>query len=706
MKIESDLLTLLEANPYQTYKTKELARALTVPSAQYQRFKRLVRNLIAEGKVIKYKKGRIGLGKRTSEIIGRLDVKTQGYGFLMRDDSDEDIFINHLNIGTAFNGDLVRVRLFAHTNGKSVEGKVIEVIKRARKNIVGTFQAGKNWGIVVPDDTRIQRDIYIPRDKSQNAASGQKVVVHLSDWEDEHLNPEGEIVEILGKPETPGVDIISIAKSYDLATDFSKEIKNEIKRLPRAITKTEIRRRKDLRDELCFTIDPADSKDFDDAVSLNILENGNYQLGVHIADVSHYVKYNTALDREARQRGTSIYLVDRVIPMLPEIVSNELCCLKPDEDKLCFSVIIELTASGEVVKYEIMESIVHSHRRFTYQEAQQLIEKPKKDKAYSLTLINMYELSKKLINKREQRGGLDFSSTEVKIQLDDQGKPVKIEKEIQLDSHRIIEELMVLANNIIASHIAFELKQRTGITLPFIYRIHEKPNQEKLTDFSRFTTALGLDFPLKKKVTPRMFQQLLRTIKGSDKQILVEDVMIRSMMKAKYDVKNIGHFGLALKNYCHFTSPIRRYPDLMCHRLLKDYLSNPNQIKITRSELTKICQLATEREILAQEAERASIKVKQVEFIEQHVGETFDGIISGVMPFGIFVELTENLIEGLVHITNLPDDYYIHDEQRHCLFGKNKGNIYQLGNHVKVNVLQVNREAKVIDFELSEDGHI
>lgn len=702
MNYEKKIIALLTSDTYRTYKQKELARILKISKSEYVDFKRDVKKLVSEGKVMKFKRGRIGLKRRTREVIGRLQVKTQGYGFVVQENGNRDVFISHLNMGTAMNGDIVKVTLFAETGGRSLEGRVTEVVERHRKSIVGIYQESRSWGIVVPDELKIQRDIYVPKEMSHNAQSGQKVVVKLLDWNDEHLNPEGEIVEILGFPNEPGVDIKSIAKSFDLDLHFPKRIENEAQALDDKIPQEEIVRRLDLRGELCFTIDPADSKDFDDAVSLKRLNNGNYQLGVHIADVSYYVTDGSVFDKEALRRGTSVYMLNNVIPMLPEKLSNELCSLRPNEDRLCFSVLMELTPVADKVRYEIKETIINSKRRFSYQEVQKIIEKPKLDKKFGKTLQEMYQLSKYLIEKRERRGGLDFESHEVNIQLDENWKPVKIERVERLDSHRIVEEFMILANTTIAAHVAKKLNRDEENELPYPYRVHEKPGGDKLKDYIKFTRAMGLDFPSQKKVTPKLFQNFLAGIKGDEKEVLVSEITVRTMMKAKYDVNNIGHFGLALKNYCHFTSPIRRYPDLIGHRLLKMYLSENDATKINKKKIVKICEKSTEREIVAQEAERASIRAKKLEYLEQFIGDEFEGIISGVVSFGIFVELIDTLIEGLVHITNLPDDYYIHDENQFRLYGQHSGRVYQVGDHVRVQVVQVNREAKIIDFELVE----
>jgi len=703
MNIESKILQILKKDPYLTYKPKQLARMLNIGSNQYPQFKNKLKQMVVDGKILKYRRGRLGIGSKITEVIGKLHVKTQGYGFLVSEDKETDIFISQSNMGTAFHGDIVKVMLFARpSEGKSHEGKVIEVIQRARKNIVGTFQQGKYWGIVVPDELKIQRDFYIAPENTLNAKTGQKVVIHLMEWEDEHTNPIGKVVEILGDPEKPGVDIESVARSFDLPARFSGRALAEAKKMSVEIPATEIAKRRDWRSELTFTIDPVDSKDFDDAVSLKVLENNNYLLGVHIADVSHYVKPGSHLDNDSQQRGTSVYLVDRVLPMLPERISNEICCLKPNEDKLSFSVFIELTRSGDVVDYEIHKTIIHSDRRFTYEEVQDIIDGKKKDKKFGPTILQMLELSRKLIEKRKARGSLDFASQEVRFRLDSKGRPIAIEKVMPLDSHRIVEEFMVLANSIVAGHIAKRLKQQTGANLPFPYRIHERPSEEKLKDFTKFARALGLKFVPGKRVKPQLFQQLQQSIKGTQIQVLVEEVMIRTMMKARYSTKNLGHFGLALKHYCHFTSPIRRYPDLVAHRLLKHYLDDPKSQPIKRRALEKICDHATEQEVKAMEAERASIKVKQLEFMKDKIGETFQGIISGVTSFGIFVKLTDYLIEGMVHITELGDDYYIYEETKHRLIGQYKGQIYQLGDPVVVMVVLVNAEERIIDFQLVE----
>ncbi|NOZ61502.1 MAG: ribonuclease R [Calditrichaeota bacterium] len=702
MSIEDQLIQLFEKYPERYYKPKQLGKILKIDDRQYPAFKRKLKKLAEQGIITRHKKGKIGQGLRSYEVEGILHVKTQGYGFLITDDDKADIFISQKNMGMAFHGDRVRALLFARLRGKNQEGKVVEVLQRAHNNFVGTFRQGKYWGTVVPDNLKIHRTLYIAPEKQNGAQDGQKVVAQLLEWTDERQNPTGEIVEILGRPGDPGIDVLSIARSFDLPDIFPKKIIKEAEAIPDEIPQSEIKRRLDWRKELTFTIDPVDSKDFDDAISLKILDNGHYLLGVHIADVSYYVAPETELDRESRNRSTSVYLVDRVIPMFPERLSNEICSLKQGVDRLTFSVLIEMAKDGSVIKYDIQQSIIDSDRRFTYEEIQDLIDGKITDAKFQGTILEMFRLSKKLIQKRQERGSLDFGSHEVRIKLDDEGKPVDIVRVYQLDSHRLIEEFMVLANSIVARHVDKILKEKTGFDLPFPYRVHEKPGGEKLKDFRRFLKALGINFKSTSRVTPRMFQDLQQSLEGNERKLLVEEIMVRSMMKAKYTTKNEGHFGLALKYYTHFTSPIRRYPDLMVHRLLKQYLKDANKIPLPAEKLEKICSHATDMEIRAMEVERASVKTKQLEFMQDKVGQTFQGIISGVTSFGIFVELSDYLIEGLVHITTLDDDYYNFDEARYLLFGAYQGKTYQLGDPVTVKVLLVNPEEKIIDFELVE----
>ncbi|MFQ5603752.1 MAG: ribonuclease R [bacterium] len=703
--MKKDPLNQIEAflskSPLRTYKAKELAKQIGINKKHYPEFRQALRNLAEQGKIARYKHSRYGFIKKATIIEGELHVKTQGYGFLITEEGQDDVFISQKNMGTALHKDLVRVLLFARTSGQSPEGRVVEVVKRARNQIVGTYKKSKKFGFVIPDDMKITRDIYINEGDDLKAQSGQKVVVKIANWQDERLNPEGEVTEILGFPGEPGVDVISVVKAFDLPVLFPKAVEKDANLIPDTIPADEIARRLDLRESVCLTIDPEDAKDFDDAVSIKLLDNGHFELGVHIADVSYYVKENSVLDKEALKRGTSIYLVDRVIPMLPEKLSNQLCSLRPNEDRLTMSCIMEVNSKGIVVSYRIHESVIHSKRRFSYVEVQDIIENKKSRDALSKEIQQLYALSKILIKRRGKLGSLDFDLPEVKVQLDDTGMPIAINKQPRLDSHRLVEECMLLANQTVTEHVAINLKKEQR-KRPFIYRIHEEPDSVKMDDFRKFVHALGHPLEPHKKVSAKLLNKFLASLKGKPEEIIVQELMLRTLMKAKYATKNVGHFGLAFAHYTHFTSPIRRYPDLAVHRLLKKYQSpcDDDTLKKISRKLEIIAKLSSEREIVALEAERESIKLKKVEYMQRHLGDEFEAVISGVMSFGIFVEISDLLVEGLVHISDLEDDFYFHDEKNYRLIGQNTQKTYRLGDPVKVRVVRVDADERIVDFVL------
>ncbi|TDI87301.1 MAG: ribonuclease R [Caldithrix sp.] len=693
---------LLAGNPNRTFKPKEMARKLGVSKTDYTKFRDTLKRAARDGKIAKDRGNNFGAIKRLAMIEGQLHVKTQGYGFLIAEDGGPDVFVSQKNMGTALHKDVVQVQLYAEGRGKNREGRVIKVVERARQNIVGIYRKTKQYGFVVPDDLKITRDIFIPPGENEKAESGQKVVAKIISWTDERTNPEGKIVEVLGFPEDPGVDVMSVVKAFDLPTSFSTGIENEAEEISTAIPRDEIKRRLDLRKETCFTIDPEDAKDFDDAVSIKILRNNNYELGVHIAHVSYYVRPGSVLDKEALRRGTSVYLVDRVVPMLPEKLSNEICSLRPKEDRLTFSCIMEVNSEGKVVDYNICESVINSKRRFTYEEVQQIIDaKPWRGKLVKEIRL-MHQLSRVLIKRRKNLGSLDFDIPEVKVELDADGKPVAIKKRERLDSHRLVEEFMLLANQTVTEHVVLKLGEQ-GRVPPFIYRIHEEPSKEKMDDFKKFVKALGHPIDAHKKVTTRLLSQYLASLKGEPEQVIVEEVTLRSMMKAKYSTDNVGHFGLAFKHYTHFTSPIRRYPDLVVHRLLQEYGQGVDfsDAKSKKTRLEAIATKVSDRERVALEAERESIKMKKVEYMKRHLGDEFEGVISGVVSFGIFVEVVDILVEGLVHISDLADDYYFHDEKNHRLVGQSSEKTYRLGDKIKVQVVRVDVAERVVDFVLA-----
>lgn len=678
---------------------KSLSKLLRVHKSEYRNFRSALESLKKQGIIQKSKKtGNYMKSAKQSFIEGELRIARGGFGFVIENKDSNDIFIARDHLNTAFDRDIVRVKLYAKSKGKRREGFVTKVVKRYRTSFVGTFHITKYYGYVVPDDPKIYRDFFIPKEKYGQAENGHKVLITLDEWKSDHQNPEGSIIEILGFPGEKGVDIASIAGSFQLGINFSDKIESEAKSIQFKVSETELKSRLDFRNENCITIDPADAKDFDDAVSFKSLDNGNIELGVHIADVSHYVTENSAIDKEAFKRGTSVYLVDRVIPMLPEHLSNELCSLQPNKDSLTFSCIMEFSQSGEIKNYKISPSIIHSKRRFNYEEVQSIIDNKANDQ-YLPMLQDMMSFSKVLTKKRLNDGGIDFETPEVEFDLDDVGFPTAIKRKCRLDSHRLIEEFMLAANRTVSEHIKKISNEK--FTYPFIYRVHEKPDAEKMNKLLEFLKAIGYQFKFNKNDLSSFFQKLLNDIKGTKEEIVIEEISLRSMMKAMYATKNIGHFGLGFKDYTHFTSPIRRYPDLIVHRLLRQYLNGSHiDRNLLSRKLTKICDQSSSMERLALEAERESVRLKKNEYISLHVGEQFDGVISGVMSFGIFVEIVDTLVEGLIHITNLDDDYYIYDEKSYSLVGRDTNRVLRLGDTVRILVETVNLEVGKVDFRL------
>lgn len=737
IELSKAVRSLIEQKLGKSFKAKEIANSLKLSDERYLELRQVLRHLVEQGEIIRIKKNRFSSIKSVANIVGLLRVNSQGYGFVIRDEGGDDVFVSSKNMGNALHLDHVSVRLFAEVKGQKPEGQVVDILKRGRNRIVGTFHIGRGYTYVTPDDIKIQIDIIINDPESSGALDGQKVVVAIDYWPERHLNPEGRIVEVLGFADELGVDVLSIVHAFELPTTFPKAVLEESETLSDVIATEEYKRRMDLRDWLVFTIDPEDAKDFDDAVSLQIVDDGCYRLGVHIADVSHYVKQKGIIDQEAQMRGTSIYLVDRVLPMLPERISNELCSLAQGKDKLCFSVIMDMASNGELMQYRLHESIIHSSKRFTYEEAQALIESDENNELAN-NLRQMLQLSRKLIARRLRRGSINFDSLEVKVIMDETGHPIALKRRERLDTHRLIEEFMLLANETVAKHVGFKLAELKKKSLPFVYRIHEKPERANITSLLGLAKTFAFEFEPPKRITPYYFQRISQAFAQHPASTVLQDALLRTMMKARYSTQNCGHFGLAYQYYTHFTSPIRRYPDLLVHRLLKAYSQEtmgnifrvaeigkkvvnleieqdvleilPNGINKIDLDLEEQCKAATNAEIRAQEAERASVKMKQTEFMDAHLGEIFDGFICRIVPFGIFVHLPEFLLDGLVHISNLKDDYYVFEEDSHRLLGRTTGNIYRLGDHVRVRVARVDRNERLIDFslicKLQPDGSI
>jgi ribonuclease R len=699
-KDQEQILEFLSGAGDKPLKLRELAKKMEVPEEKYGGFRRTIREMLRDGLLVKLKRGRMGLPDKANLVVGRLVSGKTGYGFVVPEDKSEDVYVRSENMGYAFHGDKVVIRILSRRRGPAREGAVTKILQRTKQSLVGTYRKGRFSDYVEPDDHKISKDIYVAPENARGAKDRQKVLVSLLDWQDVHMGPEGKVVEVLGYPDEPGMDILALIKEFGLPISFPEEVEQETYDLRERVEMKEVRRRLDLRDRTCFTIDPADAKDHDDAVSLGIKPNGNYLLGVHIADVSFYVKENSALDREALNRGNSVYLVDRVIPMLPEKLSNTICSLKPHRNRLTYSVIMELDSEGNRVDYQIKESLIKSKAKLNYDEVQKFFDTghvSKNVQGLETDLSKMRKLSRKLLEKRLERGSLDFDLPEAHVVLGKDGKAQDIFEVARLESHRLIEEFMLLANRTVAEHFSRP-------SLPLLYRIHEEPDEDKMEAFSEFVATLGYSFKVTGRIRPKKIQRFLKSLEGKPEEELVNEILLRSLKKACYDPENVGHFGLAFSHYTHFTSPIRRYPDLLVHRLLRELQAGEytvaRQARILR-RLPKIGEMTSQRERSADEVERESIKIKQIEFMQDKLGEEYDGLISGVVPFGFFVRLDKLLAEGLVRVSSLDDDFYVLDEPGKRWVGRRTRKVHKLGDKIKVQVIRVDKEKKEIDFILA-----
>lgn len=701
-KMQDKIISLLKETPGVPVTRKNLSQALHIRKHEYHLFNNSLISMVKQGDLLHVGKHQYAFPQKSRKLTGELRTTRAGYGFVLIEGQDTDVFVAQPNLHTALDRDTVEVQLYAASRGKRLEGFVKKIVKRFREFIVGTYHKSEYYSYVVPDDPKIYRDIIVPKEKAMKALDGQKVLVRFERWERDQHNPEGSIVEILGYPDDPGVDVVSVAYSFNLPVSFTKQIEQQAQKVGDKITANDLRGREDLRDLLCFTIDPVDAKDFDDAVSLEVLNNGNRLLGVHIADVSHYVVKDSDVDKEAFRRATSVYLVDRVIPMLPERLSNHLCSLKPEHDRLTFSCFMEFDRDLEVVNYRIVPSVIHSKRRFNYQEVQDIVDGKINDKLRPV-LQEMDKLRAALTKKRFEIGGIDFETPEVRFVLDEKGFPKEIIPKERLNAHRMVEEFMLAANKTVARHIKHISPGKTAPP-PFLYRVHEKPDENKMQKFLDLLNALEIPCKPVTRVSSKYFQKVLNSIKGSKEEMVIEEVALRSMMKAVYSTKNIGHFGLGFQDYTHFTSPIRRYPDLTVHRLLKQYAADsPKKDGGLNAYLQKVADQSTKMERLAMEAERESIKLKQSEYISKHLGEEYNGLVSGVMGFGVFVELENIFTEGIIPIEELNDDFYIYDEKTYSLVGRDTNQVIRLGDEVRVRVESVDLERKRIEFRLLEN---
>lgn len=695
-KIEQAILRILKEDALKSFNYKQISSRLNInDQSERSLVSESLKNLAESQRIESPARGKYRYKHIDHFITGRVDLTMKGSAYVISDDLEDDIYITPKNLNHALNGDLVKVLMYAQRKNKKPEGEIVEVLERAKTEFVGTIELSKNFGFLIPDNRKMLVDIYIPKESLNGARHGQKALARITDWPEQASSPFGEVLEVLGNPGDHEVEIHSILAEYSLPRVFPPEVEAEAKGVSEVISEEEIARRRDFRDTLTFTIDPKDAKDFDDALSLKKLKNGNWEIGVHIADVTHYVKEDSALEEEAVKRATSVYLVDRVVPMLPEKLSNKVCSLRPHEEKLTFSAVFEMNARAEVIKRWFGRTVILSDHRFAYEDAQEVIESGKGKFADELKTLN--DLAVIMRKNRMSNGALAFDRAEVKFILDEDNEPQGVYFKESKEANHLIEEFMLLANRNVAEFVglAKDGKKPSGRT--FVYRIHDLPDPEKLTDLTNFVKQFGYNLRTNSRnATSRSLNQMLSDVKGKGEANMIETLTIRSMAKAIYSTENIGHYGLAFDYYSHFTSPIRRYPDMMVHRLLQHYLDGGNSPN--RHTYEKLCEHSSDREKLATEAERESVKYMQVKFMEKHLNEDFMGVISGVTEWGVFVELIDSKCEGMIRIRDFKDDYYVFDEKNFAIEGERSGRIFQLGDQIMVTVKNADLERKQLDF--------
>jgi len=698
-----NIIYLFNTSPEKEMSCKQVCAELGISSKRKRMMvASLLENLFSDEFLLEVNSGRYKLNGLGTIAIGKFERRSNGKNSFVPDSGGNPLFVAERNSMRAMNGDKIKVQVLARRKGKTPEAEVIEILERADNTFIGILSVQKNHAFLMTDSKILANDIFIPKDKINGAKDGQKVVAKITEWSEKANNPQGEIIDVLGEAGDNTTEMHAILAEYGLPYLYPEKVEKAAGKIPVEITEEEISSREDFRKVTTFTIDPKDAKDFDDALSIRKLTNGNWEVGVHIADVTHYVKQGNIIDKEAAKRATSVYLVDRTIPMLPESLSNNLCSLRPNEDKLCFAVIFEMTNKADIKKHRIVRTIINSNHRFTYEEAQTIIENSNAavsepdETGLSDAILTMDRFAKILREQRFKNGAINFDRFEVKFDIDENGKPLNVFFKEAKDSNKLVEEFMLLANRYVAETIGKVAKGQKAKT--FVYRIHDLPNPDKFSDFSEFIRSFG--YKLKSKGSDseisKSINSLLDKVQGKREQTLIETLAIRSMAKAAYSAENIGHYGLAFKHYTHFTSPIRRYPDMMVHRLLERYLSGGRSVN--QQSLEDECKHSTDMEILASSAERASIKYKQVEFMSDKIGMVFDGVISGVTEWGLYVELSEIACEGMVPIRDLDDDFYSHDEKTYSLVGLRTKRSYRLGDPMTIRVARANLERKQLDF--------
>lgn len=697
MKLDSKtILNFIREKSYHPMKVKELAKALSIQQPDYRKFRQLVKLLLDSGELVKLKRSRIGLADELNIATGRFQMTRSGTGFLIRDGDPVDIMLPPNQVLTAMDGDQVMVRLTGQ-RGDRKAGSVIKVLKRVERNIVGKFCRGENFCTLVPDNPRLPRELYIPARATLKAKDGEKVVARLTLWDNPNLNPEGKVVERIGFPGQPGVDLKTVIRNHNLADEFPDDVLNEAEQAAGRALDKEFARRVDLTNEIIYTIDPDDAKDYDDAVNVKRTKSG-YTLGVHIADVSFFVKPSSSLDREAFERGNSVYLPGMVVPMLPEVLSNDVCSLKSNRKRLAHTCTMQFDLKGKLLSWKLSDSVIKSRARLAYEDVQALFDGatdlPPKVKRVADSLKTAQELARLLSKQRFSEGSLDFDLPESKLILNDEGVVIELGNRVRLEAHRLVEEFMLVANKA----VALEVFRRAQ---PFLYRVHDRPSLEKMEEFSAMMSRLGLKFPVSPKIQPVQFARFLEKIKNRPEADFINELMLRSMRKAVYQRNNIGHFGLAFTHYTHFTSPIRRYPDLLVHRLLRELRNGayaPAFAKKVPAVIDNVSKHCSETERVAEAAERDAIKIKQVEYMARHVGDEFSGVISGVTNFGFFVRLDKLGVEGMVRISSIDDDYYLFEEQQYRLVGRRTRRVFRMGDSVRVSVMKVDKERHEIDL--------